>query len=257
MSDSIQNSGGAARFTAERVLVTGAASGIGRRIAERFSQEGAEVIGVDCLSADVPFRLLHADVANPADVKRVSDQIKEEAERLDVLVNVAGILKLGVSDTLSCEDWQRCMDVNASGAFYLMRHWTPVFRRQRYGTIVNVSSNAAHVPRINMAGYCASKAALTSLSHCVALELAPYGVRCNVVSPGSTRTPMLSGMLGDPAGERRLVDGLPEQFKLGIPLGRIADPDDVADVVLFLASSQARHVTMQDIVVDGGATLGS
>ncbi len=82
-------------------------------------------------------------------------------------------------------------------------------------------------------------------------------MRCNVVSPGSTDTPMLAGMLSGPAGKERLVAGLPEQFKLGIPLGKIARPDDIADTVLFLASDQAGHVTMQQIVVDGGATLAA
>ena len=82
-------------------------------------------------------------------------------------------------------------------------------------------------------------------------------MRCNIVSPGSTDTPMLAGMLGDPAGQRRLVEGLPEQYKLGIPLGKIGRPDDIADAVLFLASDQAGHITMQQIVIDGGATLGA
>ena len=108
-----------------------------------------------------------------------------------------------------------------------------------------------------MLAYCTSKAAMAAMSQTVALELAPFGVRCNIVSPGSTDTPMLAGMLGDPAGQRRLVEGLPEQYKLGIPLGKIGRPDDVADAVLFLASEQAGHITMQQIVIDGGATLGA
>ena len=128
---------------------------------------------------------------------------------------------------------------------------------QRRGAIVNIASNAAVVPRIGMLAYCTSKAAMAAMSQTVALELAPFGVRCNIVSPGSTDTPMLAGMLGDPAGQRRLVEGLPEQYKLGIPLGKIGRPDDIADAVLFLASDQAGHITMQQIVIDGGATLGA
>ncbi|MCE1187301.1 MAG: SDR family oxidoreductase, partial [Rhodocyclales bacterium] len=99
--------------------------------------------------------------------------------------------------------------------------------------------------------------ALVSFSHCVALELAPFGVRCNVVSPGTTDTPMLRGMGLDAEGIRRTVAGLPAQFKLGIPLAKAATPLDIAQAVVFLASPQAGHITLQDLVVDGGATLGA
>lgn len=247
------------RFKGRRVLVAGAARGIGRRVAERFLEEGAEVIGLDRQAGDggTPFRILPVDVADPAAIRTASDGLKAEFDRLDILVNAAGVLRIGAAEALTSEDWRACIDVNAGGPFHLLQQWIPVFKRQRRGAIVNVASNAAHVPRTGMAAYCASKAALAALSHCVALELAPHGVRCNVVSPGSTDTPMLAGMLKDPEGKGRLIAGLPEQFKLGIPLGKIATPDDIADVVLYLASDQAGHVTMQDIVVDGGATLGA
>ncbi len=108
-----------------------------------------------------------------------------------------------------------------------------------------------------MAAYGASKAAMASLSHNAALELAPYGVRCNVVSPGSTDTPMLRGMWQDEHGAAGTIAGKPEAFRLGIPLGKLATPADVAGAVLYLASDLAGHVTMQDIVVDGGATLAA
>jgi len=246
------------RFSGKRVLLTGAARGMGRRIGERFIQEGADVIGLDRLpDPDPPFRMLELDIADADAVEKVSQQLIEEYERLDILVNAAGILPLGGSENISVADWNACMATNVNGPFYLLRQWSPVFRRQGHGAIVNIASNAAHVPRLNMAAYGASKAALVSLSHCVALELAPYGVRCNVVSPGSTDTPMLDSMLRTQADRQRLIDGAPEQFKLGIPLRKIATADDIADVVLFLASDQAGHVTMQDIVVDGGATLGA
>ncbi|MBP2571669.1 MULTISPECIES: 2,3-dihydro-2,3-dihydroxybenzoate dehydrogenase [Agrobacterium] len=247
------------RFTGRRVLVTGTAQGIGRRIAERFIEEGAEVIGLDLLAgtAQAPFRQIALDITDATAVETACKAIESEWGGLDILVNAAGVLRLGDSESLTPEDWKACMDVNAAGPFYMLRQWSGIFKRQRRGAIVNVGSNAAVVPRIGMMAYCASKAALVSLSHCAALELAPYGVRCNVVSPGSTDTPMLSGMLSDPAGKERLVAGLPEQFKLGIPLGKIARPDDIADTVLFLASDQAGHVTMQQIVVDGGATLAA
>lgn len=249
----------AGKFEGKRVLVTGAAGGIGRRVAERFVESGAQVIGLDrqAVNEQTSFRILCVDIADPAEVEAISSKLKAEAGGLDILVNAAGVLRLGAAEALTLEDWSSCMDVNAGGAFYLLQQWIPVFKKQRSGAIVNVASNAAHVPRVGMAAYCASKAALAALSRCIALELAPFGVRCNVVSPGSTDTPMLASMLKNPAGKETLIAGLPEQFKLGIPLGKLATPDDVADVVLYLASDHAGHVTLQDIVVDGGATLGA
>ena len=246
-------------FAGKRVLVTGAASGIGHCVAERFQRRGAEVIGLDRNASDkeTSFRLLPVDLSDHAQVAEVSARLQADLPRLDVLVNAAGILRLGQAESLTLDDWHACLNVNVSGAFYLLRQWIALFKQQRFGAIVNIASNAAHVPRVGMAAYCASKAALASFSHCVGLELAPYGVRCNVVSPGSTDTPMLRGMWQSPSDGARLVSGLPEQYKLGIPLAKLATPDDIADTVLFLASPQAGHVTLQDLVVDGGATLGA
>ncbi len=246
-------------FRGQRAWVTGAAQGIGRQVALQLHARGAEVIGLDCQFTAEPcgFRCEHLDIAQPAAVAQLCQRLLTEGMAPDVLINAAGILRLGNSDELSLEDWQACLDVNVSGVFYLLRELVPHFKRQGRGAIVSIASNAAHVPRLQMAAYCASKAALVSLSHCVGLELAAYGVRCNVVSPGSTATPMLQAMLADAAAVERTIAGLPAQFKLGIPLGKIASPGEVANAVLFLASAQASHITLQDLVIDGGATLAA
>jgi 2,3-dihydro-2,3-dihydroxybenzoate dehydrogenase len=247
-------------FTGKRVWVTGAGRGIGRAIAEAFVREGAEVIGLDIAfeNSALPYRTETLDVACSASIERLCGALLAEQERLDILVHAAGVLRLGGIEALTPEDWQACMAVNAGGAFHLLRVLAPLFRRQRSGAVVAVASNAGHVPRIGMAAYGASKAALASLVQSVGLELAPYGVRCNLVSPGSTDTEMLRGMWKDAAdGAAQTITGDPAQFRLGIPLGKLAQVEDIAQAVLFLASDRAGHVTLQDLVIDGGATLGA
>ena len=246
-------------FSNKCVWVTGAGQGIGLQVALRFLAAGAEVIGVDRAfnEAAYPFQTVVLDVTDAGAVEQVCQDILSQHPRIDVLVNGAGVLRLGNSDQLSVADWQACFDVNVSGPFYLFRQLVPVFKAQGQGAVVSIASNAAHVPRMQMAAYCASKAAMVALNNCIGLELSGHGVRCNLVSPGSTDTPMLRAMLGGPDGYQRTVAGLPEQYKLGIPLRKIATVDEIANVVLFLASDLASHVTLQDVVVDGGATLAA
>ncbi|WP_439827317.1 2,3-dihydro-2,3-dihydroxybenzoate dehydrogenase [Aeromonas enteropelogenes] len=241
------------------VWVTGAAQGIGHAVARTFAEAGASVVVLDLQLAEaLPGNVkgVVIDVSDSEAIVRCCERLLEEGLGPDVLVNVAGVLATGRLDEVDDVLLARTFAVNTFAPFYLMRALAPWFRARRGGAIVNVSSNAAKVPRAGMGVYGASKAALTSLTLTVGLELAPYGVRCNLVSPGSTQTPMLWGMWQDEEGERRTIAGLPEQFKLGIPLGKLATPADVAACVLFLASDAASHVTLQDLVVDGGATLG-
>ncbi|MBJ7222341.1 MULTISPECIES: 2,3-dihydro-2,3-dihydroxybenzoate dehydrogenase [unclassified Brenneria] len=246
-------------FTGKQVWVTGAGRGIGYETACRFVQAGAEVVGFDRAFSDgaPPFTPCLLDISDADAVAARCAERLSQTPRLDVLVNGAGILRMGAAETLSQQDWQDCLAVNAGGAFNLFQATIPQFQRQRGGAIVTVASNAAHVPRVGMAAYCASKAALRSLCLTVGLELAPYGVRCNVISPGSTDTPMQRTLWHAPESERQTIAGFPEQFKLGIPLGKIARPQEIADAILFMASDLAGHITLQDIVIDGGATLGA
>lgn len=246
-------------FAGKQVWVTGAGQGIGLHTARAFQQAGATVTGFDkTFSGEgYPFRTEVMDITDSQAVAAVCQRLLTEQPVLDVLVNGAGILRVGATDEISDDDWQSCLAVNAGGAFNLFRHTLPVFRRQQQGAIVSIASNAAHVPRVGMSAYCASKAALRSLCLTVGLEMAPFGVRCNLVSPGSTNTPMQQAMWQTHDAEQLTIDGFPKQFKLGIPLGKIALPQEVAEAVLFLASGSASHITMQDIVIDGGATLGA
>jgi len=249
----------AERFDGRTVWVTGANQGIGLAVARRFHALGAAVIGFDRVfetGVDLPWERVTLDVSDAGAVAETCRGLLAAGPGVDVLVNVAGILRLGAVEDLTDEDWRDSFAVNVSGPFHLMRVVIPQFKERRRGCIVTVSSNAAHVPRVGMAAYGASKAALTSLTMTAGLELAEHGVRCNVVSPGSTDTPMQRAMWSGPDGAAATIAGSPQQYKLGIPLRKLATPEDIAATVVFLASPAAGHITLADILVDGGATLG-
>ncbi|EEJ9111853.1 2,3-dihydro-2,3-dihydroxybenzoate dehydrogenase [Salmonella enterica subsp. enterica serovar Newport] len=246
-------------FSDKTVWVTGAGKGIGYATALAFVDAGARVIGFDreFTQESYPFATEVMDVADAAQVAQVCQRVLQKTPRLDVLVNAAGILRIGATDALSVDDWQQMFAVNVGGAFNLFSQTMAQFRRQQGGAIVTVASDAAHTPRIGMSAYGASKAALKSLALTVGLELAGCGVRCNVVSPGSTDTDMQRTLWVSEDAEQQRIRGFGEQFKLGIPLGKIARPQEIANTILFLASDLASHITLQDIVVDGGSTLGA
>ncbi|ECC9025886.1 2,3-dihydro-2,3-dihydroxybenzoate dehydrogenase [Salmonella enterica subsp. enterica] len=246
-------------FSDKTVWVTGAGKGIGYATALAFVGAGARVIGFDreFTQENYPFATEVMDVADAVQVAQVCQRVLQKTPRLDVLVNAAGILRMGATDALSVDDWQQTFAVNVGGAFNLFSQTMAQFRRQQGGAIVTVASDAAHTPRIGMSAYGASKAALKNLALTVGLELAGCGVRCNVVSPGSTDTDMQRTLWVSEDAEQQRIRGFGEQFKLGIPLGKIARPQEIANTILFLASDLASHITLQDIVVDGGSTLGA
>lgn len=253
-------------------LLTGAAGGIGAAVADALVAEGRPVALLD-RSADAVAELagklaaaghetcaLTADVADAGQVEAAVAHAEQILGPLGLLVNGAGVLPTGSILDLEPAEWARSFAVNTDGVFHCSRAAGRRMRERGSGSIVTIASNAAGVPRAGMGAYASAKAAAMMFTRCLGLELAPFGVRCNVVCPGSTDTPMLRELLGgDSADEAvalaRLVSGSPETFKAGIPLGRVADPADIADAVVFLASPRARHITMQALYVDGGATL--
>ena len=246
-------------FSGQTVWVTGAGKGIGYATALAFVEAGASVVGFDLAfeQENYPFARETLDVADAAAVARTCQRLLAAEKRLDVLINAAGILRMGSTDELSAADWQQTFAVNVGGAFNFFQQTMAQFRAQKGGAIVTVASDAAHTPRIGMSAYGASKAALKSLALTVGLELAPFGVRANLVSPGSTDTDMQRTLWKSEDAEQQRIRGFAEQFKLGIPLGKIARPQEIANAILFLASAQASHITLQDLVIDGGSTLGA
>jgi len=239
-------------------LITGASGGIGAALVAALEVEGARVIATDLDVASLPASGIvreTLDVASSDAVEALVEKIEADLGPIDIGVSVAGIVATGLVTDTTDADWQRVFAVNAEGVFHLGRALARRMTPRRRGSIVTVSSNAAGIPRHGMAAYAASKAAATMFTRCLGLELAPYGIRCNIVAPGSTLTPMQTGIWADEHGAGRVIAGSPETFKTGIPLGKLATPDDVADAVVFLLSDRAAHITMADIYVDGGATL--
>lgn len=247
-------------------LVTGAAQGIGAAVAEALAAAGAWVAATDVASDELSstVEILNRkgfdasaqimDVRDGAAVEATVEEVESRIGPIDILVNVAGILRTGPVVTLTDEDWSAVFEVNTNGVFRCCRAVARRMVPRNSGVIVTVSSNAGGVARTGLAAYASSKAATTHFMRCLGLELAAHGIRCNVVAPGSTDTAMQQAIWTAGVGPREIIAGSLATHRLGIPLGRIARPADIADAVLFLASDRAAHITMQDLYVDGGAT---
>jgi NAD(P)-dependent dehydrogenase (short-subunit alcohol dehydrogenase family) len=246
------------RFTGKVALVTGAGSGIGRAVAIRLAREGAVVIVTSRTQAHVEETCALAGsganglVLDLRDRTSIEDAVRSVAERfgrIDVLANVAGVddpAEPPVAETTD-EVWDETFAVNVTGVFRLCRAAMPLLADG--GSIVTVGSTNALVPRPNAAAYCASKAALLMLTRTLALELAPRRIRANCVCPGVVDTPLTDLFLeraDDPSTVR-------EEYERWSPLQRLADPDEIASCVVFLASDEASFVTGTPLVVDGGA----
>lgn len=246
-------------------VVTGAAGGIGSAITRALADKGEMVAALDRDKREldsiaampgriVPFTI---DIRDRGQVESAIAEIETRMGPINQLVNAAGILRPGRVDTYLDEDWDDSFAINARGTFLVSRAVTRRMIPRGAGAIVTISSNAAATPRTGMAAYAASKAAAAMITKCLGLEVARYGIRCNVVAPGSTDTPMLRLLWKGEDGKRGAIQGSPEEFKLGIPLAKIANPEEIANGVLFLLSDAASHITLETITIDGGATLGS
>ncbi len=248
-------------FSNQIAVVTGAAQGIGAAVAQQLLNYGAQVVVLDQkVDAEhytsVPrVHAFKVDVANRGQVQEVIDVVEREIGEITMLVNVAGVLSLNHILDATEEEWDHAFSVNVKGVFNVSQAIAQYMSTRRKGSIVTVASNASDTPRVGMGVYAASKAASTHLIRCLGLELAALGIRCNVVSPGSTDTPMQHQLWLTQEHKDAVLQGSLEQHRLGIPLGRIAVADDVANAVCFLLSDQARHITMHDLRVDGGATF--
>jgi len=246
------------RFQGKIVLVTGAGSGIGAATVRRFAGEGASVVMADratdklaeiAADLDAAATMTHGvDVSDLGAVEALVQAAVKRFGQLDVLVNAAGVVSTGSITDASVEDWRRIMAVDLDGVFYCTRASVPHLLATR-GCIVNVSSVSGLGGDWNMSFYNAAKGAVTNFTRALALDLGPRGVRVNAVNPTLTRTGMTTDVLRD--------DALMEKFKQRIPMGRAGEPEDVAAVIAFLASDDARFVNGVNLPVDGGLSASN
>lgn len=221
-------------------LVTGAASGIGRAIAERFAAEGARVSGFD-RAGDVTY---HGDVRSPADVDDVVGRVVAAEGRIDVLVCSAGVREIGDVYTMPPDEWDNVIAVNLSGTFYCCQAAARRMRESGGGAIVNLSSVGGLIGLARRPAYTAAKHGVVGLTKSLARDLGPAGIRVNAICPGLIRTPLTEQYFADDAFE--------EGLRTVVPQGRVGVADDVADAALYLASDQSAYVNGIALTVDGG-----
>jgi len=220
-------------------LVTGGAQGIGESVVRALTESGAIVAVLDHNAAKLSslanelkaegynVEAFSVDVSDNKAVDTVVDLIERDIGPIEILVNVAGVLHMGLIESLSDQDWEKIFAVNSTGVFNVSRSVSKYMIPRQKGSIVTVGSNAAKVPRISMAAYAASKAASTMFTKCLGLEMAQYNIRCNIVSPGSTDTEMQWSLWKDGNGAPAVIAGTLEAFKVGIPLKKIAMPSKI------------------------------
>jgi NAD(P)-dependent dehydrogenase (short-subunit alcohol dehydrogenase family) len=243
-------------------IVTGAAGGIGRAAAERFSAEGAAVLIADVNEgggADVAegirsrggrAQFVRADVGRETDVQSMVAAAVGHFGQLDILYNNAGVGRFVRFEELTAEAWDQMLNVNLRGAYLGCRHALPHLRRSRHAAILNTASQAGLQGQAMNEAYCVSKAGIIMLTRSLARELAPHGIRVNCLCPGGTDTALLRNFQIDTRSERERL----AQLAMRSPMGRLARPEEVAAAALFLVSDQASFVTGVALPVDGGAT---
>lgn len=238
----------------QRAVVTGGASGIGRATAKRFVEEGAAVSIIDLnedalheAAKDIGAQGYLADVTDPEGLRRAVDDAASSMDGLTILFNNAGTGSQSPLHEWAPEEWQRLVAVNLTGVYLGFRAAVPHIRACGGGSIVSTASISGTRPAAGEAPYAAAKAGVAALTASAALEYGP-DIRVNSVSPGMILTPLTEPLLQFFPHER-------DRFERTTPLGRIGEPADIADVVVFLCSNLARFITGQNLVVDGGLTL--
>jgi NAD(P)-dependent dehydrogenase (short-subunit alcohol dehydrogenase family) len=233
----------------KKVVVTGGCSGIGESIATLFQQQGAEVHVIDLSQPKEPKSKINyhqADITNLEVVKQIATRLTS----IDILVNNAGIPQIGNLENTNPADFQRIFDVNVKGAYHCMLSFIPNMVKQKSGVILNMASVAASVGIPDRFGYSMTKGAIKSMTQSVAKDYINQGIRCNCISPGRVHTPFVDGFIAKnyPNNQAEMFDKLSKTQ----PLGRMAKPDEIANLALYLCSDEAAFITGCDYPIDGG-----
>ncbi|MBU3689183.1 MAG: 2-deoxy-D-gluconate 3-dehydrogenase [Acidimicrobiales bacterium mtb01] len=244
MTSTSSSTGSGTPDPARIAVVTGAGRGIGAAIAARLQRDGFRVVRLDVDSSSSFADVIPCDISDAAAVDRVADHVEREFGPVSVLVNNAGAWSFGALEDVTPEEFARTLAVNVSGTFHCTRAFGRSMLASGGGSIVNIVSIAAQAANPKVGAYSASKAGVVALTRQTALEWGPRGVRANAVGPGFVPTPGTGTVYDDPA--------VREVRAAAVPLRRLGEPDDVANVVSFLASDQAGYVNGQVIYVDGG-----
>jgi len=249
------------------VVLTGAASGIGRATAILFAKEGATQVLSDIDEKNLKETLeliedgkdrtsiMKIDIRSSEEVKRMIDSTIEKHNRIDILIVNAGVVRVGPVETFPDEDYDLLIDVNLKGTHYTCKYAVPYFKKQKSGSIITLASVAAHVGQVAHANYCSTKAGVLGYTRALALDLAPYNVRVNSISPGATDTPMLQSDVAKQARDRGVsYEEIKKEFEKEGVLGRWATPEEIATGILFLATEESSYITGADLRIDGGWT---
>jgi meso-butanediol dehydrogenase/(S,S)-butanediol dehydrogenase/diacetyl reductase len=248
-------------------ILTGAGSGIGRATAILFAGEGAIVYASDIDEAGLKetlslvkegkenVHITKVDVTKYNDVRQHVDEVAKKHGRIDCLIVNAGVVRVGQVEDFPEEDYDVLLNVNLKGLFFTCKAAIPYFKKQKSGNIITLASVAAHIGQNNHANYCSTKHGVLGFTKALALDMAPYNVRVNSVSPGATDTPMLRTDVGKEAVQRGVsFEQIRKEFEEQGVLTRWADPMEIATGILFLATSDASYMTGADLRIDGGWT---